>query len=249
MAKLPSFKFYPGDWLKDPSLAFCSPATRGVWMDLLCSMHELDHCGVITGTRKQIAQLTRCPIEQLDNILTELSETKTADVTVSHENVTVVNRRMKKEYKEREFTRLRKVKERASRQCHGSVTAMSQEPDQILQTPDSQENDKIQEPIPEIPKRTYQSEIKQYPTTIKEIRDEAEKLCWKITDEQAENFLAHYESMNWTMHGRPILNWKALIRKWKVNQYNFPKAKTKKLSSEHEQATFELGGTERGTTV
>lgn len=34
--KFPWLKFYPGDWLKEPSLTVCSPATRGIWIDLIC---------------------------------------------------------------------------------------------------------------------------------------------------------------------------------------------------------------------
>ena len=38
--KLPAFQFYPGDWMKDPSLRSCSLPARGLWIDLLCLMHE-----------------------------------------------------------------------------------------------------------------------------------------------------------------------------------------------------------------
>jgi len=40
MAKLPSFQFYPGDWMKDPDLKRCSHFAKGLLMDLLCLMHE-----------------------------------------------------------------------------------------------------------------------------------------------------------------------------------------------------------------
>ena len=50
--KLPSFQFYPGDWLKDPNLRRCSHAAKGVWMDLLCLMFESEERGVlITSSR------------------------------------------------------------------------------------------------------------------------------------------------------------------------------------------------------
>lgn len=47
MSKLPSFQFYPGDWLKDPNLRRCTPAAKGVWMDLLCIMFECEERGVL----------------------------------------------------------------------------------------------------------------------------------------------------------------------------------------------------------
>lgn len=43
----PSFQFYPGDWLTDPKLNLCSPATKGVWLDLLCHMFLSDEPGYL----------------------------------------------------------------------------------------------------------------------------------------------------------------------------------------------------------
>ena len=38
--KRPSFQFYPGDWLRDTALRVCSIGARGLWIDMLCFMHE-----------------------------------------------------------------------------------------------------------------------------------------------------------------------------------------------------------------
>jgi hypothetical protein len=48
MAKLPGFMFYPGDWLKEPSLRRCSHAAKGVYIDILCLMFECDERGVLS---------------------------------------------------------------------------------------------------------------------------------------------------------------------------------------------------------
>lgn len=45
--RLPSFQFYPADWLTDSSLRMCSPETRGVWIDLLCYMHMAPERGFL----------------------------------------------------------------------------------------------------------------------------------------------------------------------------------------------------------
>jgi hypothetical protein len=47
--KLPSFQFYPGDWMKDPSLRRCSHAAKGLLMDLLCLMFEAAERGVLAS--------------------------------------------------------------------------------------------------------------------------------------------------------------------------------------------------------
>ncbi len=44
--KLPSMQMYPGDWLKDAGLRLCSPAARGVWIDMLMLMFECPQRGV-----------------------------------------------------------------------------------------------------------------------------------------------------------------------------------------------------------
>lgn len=48
MPKNPSFLFYPGDWLKDPELRSCSPAARGVWIDIICLMSQCKEIGVLS---------------------------------------------------------------------------------------------------------------------------------------------------------------------------------------------------------
>jgi hypothetical protein len=38
--KRPAFQFYPGDWLQDVSLRMCSVGARGLWIDMICLMHQ-----------------------------------------------------------------------------------------------------------------------------------------------------------------------------------------------------------------
>ena len=40
--KRPSFQFYVADWRLDQKLRRCSPAARGVWIDILCLLHDSD---------------------------------------------------------------------------------------------------------------------------------------------------------------------------------------------------------------
>jgi hypothetical protein len=43
--KRPSFQFYPSDWLRDAKLRLVSVSARGLWIDLLCWMHDLQPYG------------------------------------------------------------------------------------------------------------------------------------------------------------------------------------------------------------
>ncbi len=36
----PWFKFYPQDWLGESALRLCSPAAKGLWIDMICIMHQ-----------------------------------------------------------------------------------------------------------------------------------------------------------------------------------------------------------------
>jgi hypothetical protein len=138
--KLWYMEFDVGAWLKDPALARCSALTRGVWMDLLCVMHEENQCGLIAGTREELARLGRCTSLELDAALHDLKGTGAADVRYEsrpdteaggsqnarcHGKVTVVSRRMRRLFNERKSCRERKMRQR-EREGHGNVTPPSQ---------------------------------------------------------------------------------------------------------------------------
>jgi hypothetical protein len=101
VSKLPWFKFDPMAWLSDGKLSICSPASRGIWIDLICHMHDRDRCGELSGTPSDLAKLCRCTPAQLRSALEEYSRSNCADVTACNGNVTIVNRRMKREFQHR----------------------------------------------------------------------------------------------------------------------------------------------------
>lgn len=94
----PYMNWFVTDWLGDPKVARCEPATRGIYFDWLCNMHSLDRCGVITGTREELARLGRCCLRSCDAAITDLERTNAADVTLRNGIVTVINRRMRREF-------------------------------------------------------------------------------------------------------------------------------------------------------
>lgn len=46
--KRPAFQFYPADWRSDVELRSCSLAARGLWIDLMCVMHNSEPYGHLT---------------------------------------------------------------------------------------------------------------------------------------------------------------------------------------------------------
>jgi hypothetical protein len=96
-----------GDWLKDPAVSLLKPATRGILMDAICVMHELDQCGQIEGSFADLARLCRCTSSELRAALDDLAARNAADVTERNGIVTLVNRRMRRAFTGRKSNRER----------------------------------------------------------------------------------------------------------------------------------------------
>lgn len=67
--KRPSFQFYPGDWRSNANLRRCTHAERGIWMDLLCLMHDGEQYGVLRWPLKEIAQAVGCRVSELRSLV------------------------------------------------------------------------------------------------------------------------------------------------------------------------------------
>jgi hypothetical protein len=83
--KRPSFQFYPADWLRDTALRTCSVAARGLWMDMLCFMHEGNPYGYLKVRDKVIlpanlASMTGLTMEDCGRLLGELKESGVYEV-------------------------------------------------------------------------------------------------------------------------------------------------------------------------
>src|SRR5689334_16088742 len=99
-------QFWKGQWKNDAALTLCEPATRGIWIDLLIAMHDHGMTGKLTGSVSQLARFGRCSEQQMEVALLDLRSTGAAEVRYTKRSVTVVNRRMAREEKIREQTRL-----------------------------------------------------------------------------------------------------------------------------------------------
>jgi hypothetical protein len=66
--KRPSLQFYPDNWRNNANLRRCSWAARGVWVEVICLMHDSDRYGVLEWPLKEIAQALGCtaaPLKEL----------------------------------------------------------------------------------------------------------------------------------------------------------------------------------------
>jgi len=58
--KRPSFQFYPGDWRANAKLRRCTHAERGIWLEVLCLMHDAEEYGVLRWPLAEIAAAVGC---------------------------------------------------------------------------------------------------------------------------------------------------------------------------------------------
>lgn len=61
----PSFQFYPGDWSSNPNLKRCTFAERGIWVEVMCLMHDQEEYGVLRWPMKEIAGAVGCKVSEL----------------------------------------------------------------------------------------------------------------------------------------------------------------------------------------
>jgi hypothetical protein len=116
VGKSPASQFYWGDLRRDVEYHLMSFESRGIWMEMLCCMWDSRERGKIEGSPDQIASLLGCSVDKFKSAIKEIDVTKTGDVTESNGFVTVINRRMFREQKERILTRLRVEKFRNKHQ-------------------------------------------------------------------------------------------------------------------------------------
>lgn len=188
-------QFYTGDWLKDPCLTICSPATRGVWIDLLSAMHESGRSGQLRGTNDQLARLARCLTSDLVHALTELQTTGAAIITERNKIVTVTNRRMEREHKVRSGNVKRQERFREKRQqrpCNGVDPESDPDPYKV------QTNKRGSRP------------------TLQDVLTKCEMSA--VPKEEGERFWHHFESSGWIdKNGHPVQKWESKLATWSTS--------------------------------
>jgi len=145
--------WFTRDWLGDPAVSLCTPATRGIWKDLLDCMHELNRCGELSGTPEQLSRLGRCSTEELAHALDELStrpspeQKPAADIQTRNGIVTIINRRMKREYDDRQASNSRVLRHRAEN-SNANETQMKRDCNAIVTLASSSSSSSFTPPVP-----------------------------------------------------------------------------------------------------
>ena len=105
-------------------LQMCSSSTKGIWIDFLCFMYWEKSSGVLEGTYDELRSLARATKGDFDFFLVEAERHKFCDISRTCRNLStdvtdeirIINRRINREEKKKEYDRLRKRKERGVRE-------------------------------------------------------------------------------------------------------------------------------------
>lgn len=93
--KRPAFQFYPGDWQRDAALRACSIGARGLWLEMICVMHQANPYGFLALNGQGIepetlARMVGASTRETKNWLAELEK----NGVFSREDSVIVSRRM-----------------------------------------------------------------------------------------------------------------------------------------------------------
>lgn len=94
--KQPWFKFFPANWRGNPELRLCSIGARGLWMEMLCLMHEAEPYGHLVNngfpvSNKQLAALAGI---SLTDVMKFMCEMESAGVYSRTEDKVIYSRKM-----------------------------------------------------------------------------------------------------------------------------------------------------------
>jgi hypothetical protein len=221
--KLPFCKFYPRDWIADTQLRSCSFAERGLWADLLCLMGMNDRRGYLELAGKpltdpaQIARLTGGEASEVQRLMEGL---EAAGVFSRDARECIFSRRMVADAERSEVGRKEGLKGGnpvlTTRQPltggvnpppypQGYPGGINSEP----RTQNPEESIRASSDSPQAGSNETRFRI----PTIQRVKQEAVALG--KSEDEAEAFWNHYESIGWEEQDRPIRNWIVRLRAWR----------------------------------
>lgn len=71
MSNMPAFQFYPSDWQANPNLRRCTHEEKGVWIDIMCLLHDSDEYGVLRWPLDEIATAIGSTAKKLRGLVTK----------------------------------------------------------------------------------------------------------------------------------------------------------------------------------
>ncbi len=216
--KRPSFQFYPGDWMRSTDLRSCSVGARGLWMDMLCLMHEgtpYGHLKVnsVVIQPVNLARMVGASVEEVEGWLLEL---ETSGVSSKGANG-IYSRRMVRDQK----LRLKRI-ENGSLGGNPSLTSPKQSVNNEVNHKDNTNHKQMvadADADADISKEGVQGEEPKrvprgltIPPEKQWVIDYGRRI--QLPQADCEEFFDYYEAREWVSKDSKIKNWEAQIRLW-----------------------------------
>lgn len=211
--KLPSFQFYPADWRKDPGVQSLTFHQRGVWLEILCLMHESPRRGYLllpngnTMSDDALSRIIGLDKQNLTTTLTAILECGVADRDPATE--ALMNRRM--------------IRDEALRQTRSKCGKMGGNPNLLNQKPKQKPTTRLkQKPTPSSSSSSSSSDDNFSPSRGRagseaEVVEFVKGLGFPESD--GSYLWNSWESNGWKRGKEPIKDWKSAVRAWRDGGY------------------------------
>lgn len=215
MSNKPWEQWYWKDWLSDTELQSASPSTRGIWVNLLGRMWQMEASELKLSTA-QFCRLAGCTEDELKQFLEEAQALGFCYASrQSNSDITVTSRRRQRQEKARKNNaeRQRRYYQKHKPNAHSDAT--DPDPD-----PDPEEKKKITPPYSPPPSDQSPKAKKAPQRAAFRPPDLSEVMAY--CDERgngvdAEAWMDHYTSNGWRVGRNPMKDWKAAVRTWERN--------------------------------
>jgi len=202
--KRPSFQFYPADWLRDTALRTCSVGARGLWIDMICFMHEGAPYGHLKVGNKVILPSNLAGMVGATLLETEgwLAELESGGVFERTEEGCILSRRM--------------IRDENLRNLRASGGKLGGNPALKVNLPPNLEGQSKVNRKPTPSSSSSSSSSKFSKPSVGELIEYGKTLNPPFT--RALEFLDHYESNGWKVGKTGMKDWKASVRTWQRKQ-------------------------------
>jgi len=226
--KQPAIPLMIGDYFKDPLLGQASLLSRGAWFELLLYMWECDRRGEIETTIYGLNRLLGAgSIDEILFFLNELNDLEFGDLFATDEKsalvfpltlencngkVTIRNRRMYADYKDRQNTRLRvrkyretKKKRPMKQKCNADVTPSLSISSSIAVSKNNQQADFFRNTI-----HPYFTSIERNALFISKFKDKKSFNPFGWVNKQINKLNAHPGAVDYTLQQMSIY-WETIL--------------------------------------
>ena len=125
MNKLPWFKFFPADWIKETRIL--SAEEKGIWIDLLAYMWESPTRGKIVSDWESIGKMIGVPWLDIATIVTRMKWKNVLDLTEANKIITLKCRRMERDETSRKNNRIRQLRHYRKQKSNAYLTLKKSE--------------------------------------------------------------------------------------------------------------------------